>query len=201
VKNSSAIRITCETYDKASSCFANRNGFTPNANIVDSFLSNIVPAGVILDVGCGEGRDILAFRQRGYKVVGMDISLGMLAIAKDQNNLACIMQSDMRSIPVASSSISGLWSWASIHHIPKAETLATFEEFRRVLKPKGAILITTKMGSGESMVFTYGLPRFFAFYESGELEEICSKSGFSQIQISTSTIANQTWIILSALSE
>lgn len=60
---------------------------------------------VILDIGCGSGRYLLAFARRGLKVIGVDFSYPMLRLAssiiseagyRDQCRLIC---SDFRSFP------------------------------------------------------------------------------------------------------
>jgi SAM-dependent methyltransferase len=193
-----AIKVTRDTYDKASSCFANRDGFNPTRDIIESFLSRIRPSGTILDIGCGEGRDILAFKQRGIKTIGIDISHGMLTIGKEQNKLSGLIQSDMRNIPLISSSIAGVWSWAVFHHLPKQLAPAALSELHRILEPNGVILLTTKMGSGERILYDYGFPRFFAFYEPDELVELCSSSGLKQIHVTMLSTTTQTWIALFA---
>lgn len=43
---------------------------------------NLLPGSRILDVGCGTGRHAVELAKRGYKVMGLDISSGMLTQAK-----------------------------------------------------------------------------------------------------------------------
>ncbi len=44
-----------------------------------------LPTGsAILDIGCGTGRHSIELARRGYKVTGVDISAGMLAVAKQK---------------------------------------------------------------------------------------------------------------------
>jgi SAM-dependent methyltransferase len=42
------------------------------------------PAGYILDAGCGTGAHLLALRRAGSQPVGVDLSMGMLRIARDR---------------------------------------------------------------------------------------------------------------------
>lgn len=61
------------------------NPFTKNTlEEVDFILKElkIPPGSNILDMGCGTGRHVIELAKRGYKVTGVDISLGMLAQAK-----------------------------------------------------------------------------------------------------------------------
>jgi SAM-dependent methyltransferase len=42
----------------------------------------LAPAGRVLDLGCGTGRHAVAIARRGFRVVGVDLSAGMLARAQ-----------------------------------------------------------------------------------------------------------------------
>src|SRR3989338_3709869 len=46
--------------------------------------SGIGQEGTILDVGCGTGQATLLFAQKGYRVIGLDISQEMINIAKEK---------------------------------------------------------------------------------------------------------------------
>lgn len=62
-----------------------KNTFTQHTVAeVDFILSlyPIVPGSTILDVGCGTGRHSVEFAKRGFKVMGLDLSSGMLEEAR-----------------------------------------------------------------------------------------------------------------------
>jgi 2-polyprenyl-3-methyl-5-hydroxy-6-metoxy-1,4-benzoquinol methylase len=61
------------------------NPFTKHtAAEVDFFLSMypLIPGDTILDVGCGTGRHSIELAKRGFKVTGLDLSEGMLQVAR-----------------------------------------------------------------------------------------------------------------------
>lgn len=61
------------------------NPFTQHTKAEIDFLLNLfaLPIGsTILDVGCGTGRHSVELAKRGYKVVGIDLSEGMLNVAR-----------------------------------------------------------------------------------------------------------------------
>jgi len=62
-------------------------GFTKGTRRQADFLVealNLPPSSRILDVGCGTGRHSLELARRGYQLVGVDISEGMVAVARKQ---------------------------------------------------------------------------------------------------------------------
>jgi len=95
----------------------------------------------ILDVGCGHGRDARYLSERGFEVVGIDLSRNLLKIARRMAPKAKFLLMDMRDLKFGDEEFDGIWSCASFLHIPKREALETLREFRRVLKPGGLLYL------------------------------------------------------------
>jgi len=73
-----------EFFDGYAPLYMNES-FTKNTiKEVDFILEElkIPPGSGFLDIGCGTGRHAIELAKRGYKVTGVDISLGMLAQAE-----------------------------------------------------------------------------------------------------------------------
>ncbi|HEY86073.1 MAG TPA: methyltransferase domain-containing protein, partial [Chloroflexi bacterium] len=69
---------TIQSYNKQASAYAERwFDFSLNEEL-DKFTAYLKPGGLILDVGSGAGRDMRDLRRRGYSVIGLDRSAGML---------------------------------------------------------------------------------------------------------------------------
>lgn len=100
------------------------------------FLS-LLKGKLIVDVGCGTGKDGAYFKKKGYEVIGIDLSDGMLRYAKLRIE---VIKGDFRNLPFDTSSIDGIWSNSSLVHIK--EKSAVIEEWRRVLKTGGILAIT-----------------------------------------------------------
>jgi len=67
------------------------NGFTAHTVAEVDFLLTLfaLPAGSrILDMGCGTGRHSIELAKRGYQVTGVDLSLGMLDVARTNADAA-----------------------------------------------------------------------------------------------------------------
>jgi SAM-dependent methyltransferase len=55
--------------------------------------------GLVLDLACGTGRHLITLSKLGYEVVGLDISVNLLKIAKDRWHGAQLIRGDMRFLP------------------------------------------------------------------------------------------------------
>lgn len=59
--------------------------YTVFGNILESLIKRADPPGNrLLDAGCGTGRSTVAFAERGFDPVGVDISAGMIGVARDK---------------------------------------------------------------------------------------------------------------------
>ena len=99
----------------------------------------------LLDVGCSWGRWSMAAAAKGYRVTGIDPSLGALLAAKrvsrqlgHEIRFVC---ADARALPFASNSFDRVFSYSVIQHlsVPDAET--AFDQMARVLRPEGHFLV------------------------------------------------------------
>lgn len=98
----------------------------------------------VLDLGCGPGRAAQAMRARwkGAQVIALDAALPMLARVKP-NWLRPVarVNADARALPLAEASVDVLFSNLCIQWIDDLPAL--FDEFRRVLRPRGYLAVST----------------------------------------------------------
>ena len=105
------------------------------------------PKGIIADIGCGPGYllEVIGKEFPGNRLVGIDISREM--VEKARANLASkgmvgraeFQQGEAGALPFESSSQDFLVSTLSLHHW--SDPGKALEEFHRVLKPGGEVLV------------------------------------------------------------
>lgn len=106
---------------------------------VSNFLSNFNSSDYLLDVGCGNGKNILANPQLNFK--GIDISENLVKIC--QNKKLDVITSDMCNIPFDDNTFNGIICIASYHHLSTDNDRRTaLNEMYRLLKKDGLLLIT-----------------------------------------------------------
>jgi SAM-dependent methyltransferase len=118
--------------------------------------------GKILDVGCGTGPVVSAFPELGLflnaEYLGIDLSAGMIALAKQNHETARIrfLVGDAEALAAGDQSVSLVISNAMLHWLnqPKLGTtpLKAFSEIYRVLKPGGLFLASIN-GYGTALPF------------------------------------------------
>ncbi len=105
-------------------------------------MMDTIPAGRILDLGCGTGL-LSEFLQK--KIYGVDISFQMLKKAQVKE---IVVQADMDFLPFRNSVFDAVLSFTSLQNLPSADHV--FKEVRRVLK-KGCPFIVTVLNKEFSM--------------------------------------------------
>ena len=149
---------------------------------IDEFVRMLPCPGEVLDVGCGPGRDVLALTNRGIETVGIDVSHAMLTEAlihvPTHVPTPVFRQMDLRRLRYPPDTFSGIWSCASLHHLPVHEAALTLEEFARVLRSDGVLYLAVEQGEGESVD---SLGRYRKLYTQREIESLLISAGFDVI--------------------
>lgn len=95
----------------------------------------------VLSLGCGSGEDSKYLRQRGAnKSVGVDISEGMIKIARESYPDCEFEVMNMEDLNFKTGSFDFVYSSLAIHYI--ADWSKVFKEVFRVLKPKSYFLFS-----------------------------------------------------------
>jgi ubiquinone/menaquinone biosynthesis C-methylase UbiE len=103
--------------------------------------------GLVLDVGCGPGRTTGSLAARGLQVVGIDLSPGMIEVARRDHPDLDFRVGSMTALDVPEGSVAGIVAWWSIIHLPREVVPQAFAEFHRVLAPGGVLLVGFHVGT------------------------------------------------------
>ncbi|MEC8050132.1 MAG: methyltransferase domain-containing protein [Myxococcota bacterium] len=97
---------------------------------------------ILLDIGCNWGRWCHAARGAGWRVIGLDPSLGALSAAKRQAERMGITDivficGDARSLPFQNESLNAAHSYSVLQHFSFADATTAVQQVGRVLKTDG----------------------------------------------------------------
>jgi tRNA (uracil-5-)-methyltransferase TRM9 len=105
---------------------------------VQVFLDSLKTNSKVLDIGCGNGKNML-YRD-DLDMIGLEYSKGLCDICKSR--LLPVVQGDARSLPFQDNTFDAIIMIAVIHHIIPDEHHKVLSEIQRVLRPGGICLIT-----------------------------------------------------------
>jgi SAM-dependent methyltransferase len=119
------------------------------APLYEPFLTLVQVGGHILDVGCGSGRDALAFQRRGFRVTAIDASSEIARLASERTGQAVEV---LRAQDLTyDNSFDGIWACASLLHVPSGEMDNVFARLTRALRPGGICYMSFKLGEFEKV--------------------------------------------------
>jgi len=141
---------------------------------MDEFVGSLSFGALVVDLGCGGGRDLRALRLRDFSATGLDWAISIAAIARHYSGCPTVV-GDLRDLPFADASFDGAWASASLLHLRREEVARALAEAWRVLKPGGLLFASLKKGTGE---LQDAEGRWFTFFERDEWSELLVANGF-----------------------
>lgn len=102
--------------------------------------------GAVGDLGCGPGRVTGHLRSLGVNAFGIDLSPGMVDVARREHPGVRFEVGSMTDLPLPDGELAGAVAWYSVIHTPPEQLPDIFAEFYRVLAPGGHLLLAFKAG-------------------------------------------------------
>jgi 2-polyprenyl-3-methyl-5-hydroxy-6-metoxy-1,4-benzoquinol methylase len=147
----------------------------------------------VLDLGCGDGYFAAQLADAGAVVLAADVSAEALRRARSRHPQLQLQQLDAGAAwPLADASFDLVWAGEVIEHV--VETAAWLSEVRRVLRPRGALVLTTP-AHGRVAMFALALSqrrfdRHFdplsdhvRFYSARSLRRLLGEFGFGDVAL------------------
>ena len=138
---------TIDYYNKHTEEFTASTFVVDMESLYKPFLAELQEGAKILDVGCGSGRDTLAFKNKGYQVDAIDYSEELVKKA-----------SLLTGIPIKWKSFyevddyetyDGIWACASLLHCERTRLKEVIGKLLSALKPNGVLYISFKYGDSD----------------------------------------------------
>ena len=129
--------------------------------LVPLLASGVLPSGgVVLDVGCGNGRNARWFAEHGFAAVGLDVSFSGIAVGQRFTALssARFVNASVFSAPIRASSIDVVYDDGLLHHVHRGDLSRYSLAVRRVLRSSGVWCVNlfhenSKWNDGEARKF------------------------------------------------
>lgn len=102
--------------------------------------------GPVLDAGCGIGLLSAPLHNLGLEVIGVDLSPGMLQIARRDHPDLRFEVGSMTDLDLPDNSVGGVLAFYSLIHVPDEQVPAVLAHFHRVLRPGGVTMLGFHVG-------------------------------------------------------
>jgi ubiquinone/menaquinone biosynthesis C-methylase UbiE len=184
------MEITVESYNETAEQYAKKVEDLHPKEKAERFLAQVPPGGLILDIGCGPGRDAKIFAEQGYQTIGIDPAKRMLELARGTLPGAIFEEGRAERLEFLDGIFDGVWASASLLHLPKRDLPGALAEIRRVIKVGSPVYLSLINGEHEGLrdSHTYGNQKFWSFYGQEEVEKHLKEANFRNIWKATHTL-------------
>lgn len=143
------MQNTIDYYEQNAKSFIECTLNVDFTEIQDAFLGLLPEKAMILDFGCGSGRDTKYFLEQGYSVDAMD---GSLELCKAASNYTGIKVKHMYFHELDEcEKYDGIWACASVLHLKKQELPEILKKMSTATKKNGIIYLSFKYGNFEGV--------------------------------------------------
>ena len=149
---------------------------------------------MVLDVGCGSGRDLLWFKNKGFEVVGFERSAGLAELAREHSGVE-VIEGDFETYDFSSISVDAIIASGSLVHVQHEQLADILHNIVQVLEKHGIFYVSLKQGEGTK---SDDLGRPFYFWKDDKLRQVFESLDFKVIDFfQNKSIANSDDVWLS----
>ena len=135
--------VTIEHYERSAQSFWEGTKDHDVSQNVDALLRHIQtePPHAILDLGCGPGRDLIAFQERGHEPVGLEGAASFVRMARERSGCEVLHQ-DFLYLDLPEHRFDGVFANAVLFHVPTQELPRVLSELLNTLVPGGVLFVS-----------------------------------------------------------
>jgi SAM-dependent methyltransferase len=157
-------------------------GIDPSS-FLEPLARRLPPGAAILDVGCGSGRDLRWFKERGFRPMGLERSPSLAELAR--NHSGCpVMEADFETHDFPDRNFDALVLVGALVHIPHNRLEQVLDHLIKALRPGGHALITLKEGRG---ITEQSQDRFFYLWQDPDLRAVFDRLNLTVVDFSRQT--------------
>ena len=124
-----------------------------DVDVLRKFAASLGIGAAVCDVGCGPcGHVSRLLADQGLRVRGIDLSQRCIELARREQPSLSFDVMDMGAMTFDERTFDGLVAYYALHYQPKRTLNRVLQEFFRVLRPGGLLLVVSKEGNEEGIV-------------------------------------------------
>ena len=197
---------TQESYNLSATKYRNKfENYAPYRSSIEKFISLLPPNSRILDAGCGPGINAKRFVEHNHVVTGIDFSIEMIRLAKENCPGGEFQAADLKSIRLDTKYDAVCASFVIVH-LTDNETDRFLVKLPHLLtgkKPKLYLSFMAGKTPGYEKTSFSDSPIYFNYYDENLIKKKLGKMGFTLLsgdeepyQEADGTITKDVFLIL-----
>jgi SAM-dependent methyltransferase len=179
-----AHRVVRRGYDEIGARYLEwRRTETATKAFLEHALELLPEGGSALDLGCGPGYPVTTALARRGRVVGVDLSMTQLDLAR-RRTTGQLVQADITEVAFRPGSFDLIAAFYCLNHVPRGELDSLLAAIRSWLKPGGAFVGSFGVGDDPGTVEEdwLGAPMFFSSFDRDRTLTLLSETGLELIR-------------------
>jgi SAM-dependent methyltransferase len=131
----------------------------------------------ILDVGCGPGRDLKAFKTLGHQPVGLDGSERFAEMARIYSGCE-VWHQNFLTLDLPAERFDGVFANASLFHVPSAVLPQVLAELHATLKVQGVLFSSNPRGNNDE---GWSGDRYGTYHDLAGWRQFMTTAGFTEL--------------------
>jgi len=136
------------------------------------------PPFMVLDFGCGPGRDLKAFTELGHTAIGLDGSERFAEMARSDSGCE-VWQQDFLKLDLPDKRFDGVFANASLFHVPSQALRLVLRQLHATLKPSGVLFCSNPRGDN---VEGWSGGRYGAYHDLATWRGHMTETGFTELE-------------------
>jgi SAM-dependent methyltransferase len=132
---------------------------------------------LILDFGCGPGRDLAAFAALGHKAIGLEGAAPFVAMARQAGHE--VWQQDFLNPDLPAGHFDGVFANASLFHVPVALLPRVLRRLHDTLRPGGVLFSSNPHGDNHE---GWSRGRYGAWHDLDTWRRYVTSAGFAELE-------------------
>jgi ubiquinone/menaquinone biosynthesis C-methylase UbiE len=150
--------------------------------LLDRLCASLPAGGAVADLGCGPGWETEALERRGFRAIGVDVTLEFVAFALREHPAFGYLVGEFLALPFSDHALDGVWACSSLVHVPWARIDEALAEIARILRAGGTFFASMQAGSTEGLVASLTSPGkrlHYAYYHPKDWRSRLERAGFT----------------------
>lgn len=132
----------------------------------------------ILDLGCGPGRDLRAFREKGHFAIGLDGCGKFAEMARCYSGCE-VWQQDFLKLDLPEGRFDGIFANASLFHVPLRELPRVLRELHAALKARSVLFSSNPRGENQE---GWKNGRYGCYHDVESWRRLMTEAGFCELE-------------------